>query len=636
MDLETKMIHLSLNQNILASKAIEFRIPIGQILTCQIKFIDQSIGLIASLESGEEGFIHISRCSDLPIKRFSEHFNLGTTHQSRIISLDYLDGLYTLSLEKKVIAKQFLRHEDILVGMFVEAQVTKLDQSGVLVNMSDTINALIPTIHQSDIQLTNPGKKFRVGAMIKCRVLNVDVEKKRVILTCKKSLLQSKYEICGTFDVKYCGMLTNGTIKKVDHFGVVISFFGSVQAICLKGDLGTNSENWRSEFVVGQVVLCRIMSCDPEEKKMRVTMKTQSHGDIEKAIIGSHEKAIIMAKENESVIVQLEKLGLLAILPKTHLSDDRAECEKEFKQMKKGSSLDVLIVDKDSSNGKVIVSMKCSLFTSLKELSDTNLVPGMIVDAFVSKITDSFCLVKTACGDRLIIMKKNVSQQFTTNISDVLFVGQSVKAKVTTIHEDLRMEATLKLTTTTTTTTTNKREEVLNPKEEQFEIGQTLKGKVVSIRSESGVVIELPGRKFGKIHLCDISDTFNESPTSIFKVGMKIDCVVMDIAEDGKIDLSTRESNLSKNMTMNQDQTINTVTQLKVGQKVRGYVKNMSDNGCFVSLSKSLTARIKISELSDAYIKDFTGMFKTGQLITATILRYLIYLSLFMINEMKV
>jgi DNA-directed RNA polymerase subunit E'/Rpb7 len=47
------------------------------------------------------------------------------------------------------------------------------------------------------------------------------------------------------------------------------------------------------------------------------------------------------------------------------------------------------------------------------------------------------------------------------------------------------------------------------------------------------------------------------------------------------------------------DREINGVEELKVGETVRGSVKNIPEHGLFVSIGRSIDARVQIKELFD-------------------------------------
>ena len=114
------------------------------------------------------GFAHISRLSDDKVDILSEEagdFKLDSKHKARVVGYNALDGLFQLSLEKKVLDQPFLRIEDIKPGEVVKGKVHKLiaDKTGataVLVRLADGITGLVPEMHLVDVRLQHPERKL--------------------------------------------------------------------------------------------------------------------------------------------------------------------------------------------------------------------------------------------------------------------------------------------------------------------------------------------------------------------------------------------------------------------------------------------------------------------------------------------
>ena len=52
------------------------------------------------------------------------------------------------------------------------------------------------------------------------------------------------------------------------------------------------------------------------------------------------------------------------------------------------------------------------------------------------------------------------------------------------------------------------------------------------------------------------------------------------------------------------DEAVASVAQLAPGARVSGYVKQVNKGGCFVALSRSVDARVKMCNLGDAFAAD--------------------------------
>ena len=115
--------------------------------------------------------------------------------------------------------------------------------------------------------------------------------------------------------------------------------------------------------------------------------------------------------------------------------------------------------------------------------------------------------------------------------------------------------------------------------------------------------------------------------------------------DDGRIDLSLRESHLGEEASDIKDPEITSISDLKVGMTVRGYVKSKTDVGYFIRyiqaivcigsflvfslrLGRSVTGRVKIGNITDRYVKDFKSLYRVGALVTAKVIGYVYVLPL--------
>ena len=74
-----------------------------------------------------------------------------------------------------------------------------------------------------------------------------------------------------------------------------------------------------------------------------------------------------------------------------------------------------------------------------------------------------------------------------------------------------------------------------------IEIGSTLEGKVTGI-TNFGAFVALPGGKSGLVHISEIASTFVKDVHDHLQVGQKVKVKVLDITEDGKINLSLKRA----------------------------------------------------------------------------------------------
>jgi rRNA biogenesis protein RRP5 len=110
-------------------------------------------------------------------------------------------------------------------------------------------------------------------------------------------------------------------------------------------------------------------------------------------------------------------------------------------------------------------------------------------------------------------------------------------------------------------------------------------------------------------------NTMNYHKNDILRV-----CVVEVDVPNKKISLSVRPSKVLSSSLPVQDPEILSIAQLKVNDVVRGFVRRVAENGLFVTLGHNVTAYVRISELSDSYLKDWQGGFQVDQLVRGRII----------------
>jgi rRNA biogenesis protein RRP5 len=141
-------------------------------------------------------------------------------------------------------------------------------------------------------------------------------------------------------------------------------------------------------------------------------------------------------------------------------------------------------------------------------------------------------------------------------------------------------------------------------------------GIVTKIRDGDAMYVRLPGLRHGRVHITDVHDVGVEYPFQNYRLGQLLECAVVAVnTEKDQLDLSVKSSHLSGSG----DSAAIEVKDFKQGQRVHGYVRSISKQGCFVNLTRSLVGRVILRELSDSFVADLTGQFPVGKLVSATV-----------------
>lgn len=128
---------------------------------------------------------------------------------------------------------------------------------------------------------------------------------------------------------------------------------------------------------------------------------------------------------------------------------------------------------------------------------------------------------------------------------------------------------------------------------ESLAAGQTIPGRICG-KVPTGLLVQLSRSVRGRVERSEISDDYDQLQSSDVAMGAHVQCYILSVdTEHRRVDLSLRPSRLQEGIVA-KDPAVSTVEDVKPGQKIRGFVKNIANHGLFVSLSSEVTARVQI------------------------------------------
>lgn len=135
---------------------------------------------------------------------------------------------------------------------------------------------------------------YNLNELLGAQALSVDARAEKVIVTCKKTLVGSDLPVITSYEEAQPGMQSHGFISSIKvgsraqflclmvlnsqlrfltkDYGVFVTFFNGVTGLVGLTQL-SNSFIARPEtvFSVGQVVKCRVLTSDPEKKRITLS-----------------------------------------------------------------------------------------------------------------------------------------------------------------------------------------------------------------------------------------------------------------------------------------------------------------------------------------------------------------------------
>uniref|UniRef100_A0A6Q2XCD3 S1 motif domain-containing protein n=1 Tax=Esox lucius TaxID=8010 RepID=A0A6Q2XCD3_ESOLU len=407
---------------------------------CKMTALHHLSGAILELPDRTVAFVHVSRGGGGG--QFLSKLSLNT------LRLCWTSQVKALHSEFIINAPFFRRYHDIQPGQFIEGTVTSLAAYGMMVKVTDYVRGLVPRIHLSDIILKNPEKQYSVGMTVKCRVLLVDPQKKKLLLTRKRALLDSTLPLFRTYEDAQRGRISHGFIVSIKDFGCHVRFYGEVKGLVPKNELGAEPMIIpQHTFYVGQVVKAKVLNCDVEKDKLLLSFRAVSGGDtVEPKFdfnVGQVRKmqhTLSCRKLPSGLEVSILPGNITAFLPTVHLSDHVSNCPLLWEGIQEGDIIpDIVCV---SLNKKLItLTKKPAVKSSLedwgvvaKEFSDITV--GMQLIGWVKSIMPYGLFVQFPCNLVGLAPKSEMSDKFVSDTAALFQLGQTVVAKVINMDEE--------------------------------------------------------------------------------------------------------------------------------------------------------------------------------------------------------
>lgn len=149
---------------------------------------------------------------------------------------------------------------------------------------------------------------------------------------------------------------------------------------------------------------------------------------------------------------------------------------------------------------------------------------------------------------------------------------------------------------------------------EKYNPGMRLEGKVVSIK-DYGIFVEVEDGLEGLVHVSEMDWSARpKHPSKYVSLNDKIDTMIISVNSDER-----RLSLGIKQLTPRPWEFVS--ERYKIGQKITGKIKTLTDFGAFVRLPEGVDGLIHISDISwTKHIKHSSEVFKKGNKVEAVIL----------------
>ncbi|BEI83321.1 hypothetical protein CcaverHIS002_0311890 [Cutaneotrichosporon cavernicola] len=610
--------------------ALEEAVPIGKTLaSVKITRVIPDWGVVARTDDGVEGFCHISHLTDERLASLSHstvQFKAGTYHRARVIGHSPLDGVLLLSFEPRVLSQVFMDVGELQVGQVLKGTVKRLSDKGLFVNVQGSVDGVVWPLHYADIRLKHPEKRFKPGTSVKARVWALEPARNRVVLTLKKSLVDSDLPAPKTFEDVTAGEITPAVVSKLLDKGCIVDLFGGLRAFVPQSEAAQGFvANLADIFYVGKPVTVRITNIDADAGKLVASVRQALPTAVaaEKLEVGAAVKGVVAQIHAEQVVVSLVPSQLTALLSLANLSNHRGMGVDELRRtLKTGEKLDdLVVVSKNEKSGLLIVANKreqkvpsgvSAAARSFDDLQVGDVVPGRVVG-------------KTPAGAMLRIGKHIRGRVHPCDEADdlsnasgtgALRVDDNVLCAILAVDTGAR---TVDLSTRKSRVNPDLKVKVADPEITSFgdlKDGQAVRGLVRSI-TPAGLFVSLGRNITARVMIKELFDDFVKDWKPRFEINQLVSGKILTVTDDrAEMTLRTKPRKAEKAGKLR-------ISDFSEGQKVTATVKKVETYGLFLRIDGSdVSGLCHKSEIADNKKTDVAAAlkgFREGDAVRAVI-----------------
>lgn len=617
-------------------------------------------GAVVQFYGDVRAFLPVAEMSESFIQDPKEHFHVGQVVNVRVVSVKADERRMVVSCKDPAVfgEDQVVKFNELKLGSVVEGPVREKTNDRLVLELEAGLKATLPVNQLTDGNEEKSAtalRKIRIDQVLKqLLVLRKDESNHVVRLSSKPSLIRASHEgkLPSRFEDVQQDAEVTGFVSNITSIGVFVQFAGDLSALLSKRNLDPEVQLLPDFGMrVSQTISARVLNVDHDSNRISLTTRPMENDqdDVEGSfskiklvdpvddtvtspddfVFGRVTKVRISSVKRTQLNVHLAS-GVQGRIDISSMFDSWDEVPDEKHPLRKFQSGQILSARilgmHDSRNHRFLPishRAKAPVFEMTAKQSDLKAEQPEVLTLSQVEIGSSWVVyVNNADNDRLWVnLSPNIRGRIRardatddvaamTDLPNAFPTGSALRAKVTNIDvEHNRLDLVARDGPSTPTITLK---EVVR--------GQILPAQVCKV-TEHNIIVRINEHISGPVQLVDISDDYSHANPWAYTKGQIVRVCVKDVdVPNKKIMLSMRSSRVLSSSSHVEDPDFESAAELKVNDICRGFVKSVADNGLFVTLSAHVTALVRVTDLSDGFIKEWKAGFEVDQLVRGKIL----------------
>ena len=335
------------------------RYPEGTIIkNAEVKALS-NFGAFFSINNGElDCLVHLAQISYSRVNHPDEVLSVGERHDLLVISCDTQKQQLSCSI-KGLSTDPFTNIDKYKIGEDYEVKIVKLMDFGAFAELE---KGLICLCHNSELgykKSLSAKKMFKVGDTVKCRILDIDQNKRRIAVSIK-SLLENPYQ---AFADKYpVGTVCEGVVVNKNEYALFLKIKDTeIETFCHCSDLSflNDPEEELNKYQKGDSLQVKVMEIKVSEQKVRTSHKSTLSDPFDFFKTKSVNQIItakIVKTDSKGLVVQPENCEMNFHIKKSNIALNVADQRQS--RFVVGDRIDVGIQELKMADRKVVLSIK--------------------------------------------------------------------------------------------------------------------------------------------------------------------------------------------------------------------------------------------------------------------------------------
>lgn len=384
-----------------------------------------------SVDIGVKAFLPGSQIDVKPVKNLDKF--LGKKFKFKIIKFNKKRGNIVLS-RRAIIAQEKERQraetlQNLQEDQIVTGTVKNITEYGAFIDLGG-MDGLLHITDMSWGRVKHPSELFSVGDEIKVKVLKYDREKERISLGLKQVSPNPWEELASKINV---GDRVKGKVVSIKDYGAFVELAEGIEGL-----IHVSEMSWRRDVKhpskvlnVGDEVECQVLEIDAKNKRLSLGLK-QLQANPWSALEEKYPPGHIVEGEVKSItdfgiFVDIGE-GIDGLIHVSDISWNKKLAHPN-ERFKKGDKIKAMVLSIDKETEKFSLGIK-QLEKDPWENARANYKVGAAIEGKVTKVTDFGAFVELEEGIEGLVYVSELSEQRVEKPSDVVKVGDVVRAEV--------------------------------------------------------------------------------------------------------------------------------------------------------------------------------------------------------------